>query len=202
MTIAPLYRPTARAFVSAHHYTKTCGGAGFYFGLHRNDALIGVIHYLPAPYKVAQIFLEPNNVLMLSRLVMVGAQPNDASRFIAATVRQLPPRFHTLITYADPGEGHVGTCYRAAGWTFLGETSTQPEWRLGAMRVNNAKLSPNRCRELGATLLRSGRKLMFGLSRRGEALPRTRAWHITTVKDYLLAQPTLPEAVKTAIAFL
>jgi hypothetical protein len=31
-----------------------------------------------------------------------------------------------VVSYADPGAGHVGRIYRAAGWLFLGESEPQP----------------------------------------------------------------------------
>jgi hypothetical protein len=42
-------------------------------------------------------------------------------QFIALE-RKLLGQCHALVSYADPNAGHVGTVYRAASWTYLGQS--------------------------------------------------------------------------------
>ena len=60
-------------------------------------------------------------MLALSRLVVVPGVPSNAAGFLLArSMKLLPPRWHTLVTWADTRHGHDGTLYRAANWEYAG----------------------------------------------------------------------------------
>ncbi len=198
-TILPVTREVAQDFVAKHHYLKSGGRAPWNHGLFRNGELVGVIQWMMASQGTAKNFPEPNNVLSLSRLVLVNAQPNDASWFISRSVKLLPPRYHTLVTFTDPAVGHSGTIYRAAGWTELGETTKAKQWAIDGKWIFAGKLKKPQLLAMGATVLREGQRLMFGLHRQGGHLPLTHCRYVKLVQEFLRQQPLnsrLQEAIE------
>jgi len=69
---------------------------------------------------------DQERTLELHRMVLLDAAPrNSPSRCLAIArrlIRRLYPDVKRLIAYADPGVGHTGTVYRAAGWQYTGKT--------------------------------------------------------------------------------
>jgi hypothetical protein len=66
-----------------------------------------------------------HRVLELRRLALVDAAPkNSESFFIGRCLWWLKKhtQVETIISYADPSQGHSGTIYRASGFTLEGET--------------------------------------------------------------------------------
>lgn len=67
----------------------------------------------------------------IKRLVMSPKCPkNSESRFIAVTIRMLRKLVlcKGIVTYADDGQGHVGTIYKASGFTPLGMTAPKSDF--------------------------------------------------------------------------
>lgn len=67
----------------------------------------------------------------IKRLVMSPNCPkNSESRFIAITIRMLKKRalVRGIVTYADDGQGHSGTIYKASGFTSLGMTAPKKDF--------------------------------------------------------------------------
>lgn len=127
------YKP----LVERYHYTGSCSTANvFAFGLFHmsTGSCLGVALYM-AQRKSAALSLWPGDhkrVLCLSRVAIHPCVPrNGASFLIAATVREIRSTGHydCLTTYADTGEGHTGTIYKACGWEFMGETPPRPVWK-------------------------------------------------------------------------
>lgn len=67
----------------------------------------------------------------IKRLVMSPSCPrNSESRFIGVTLRLLKKMalVRGVVTYADDGQGHVGTIYKAAGFQSLGMTAPKNDF--------------------------------------------------------------------------
>lgn len=125
----------ARRLVVDHHYAKGGSNTGtFVHGLvHRQTGkCFGVAWWIP-PTKGAAMTVNTDwrRVLTLTRMVMIpGALKNSCSFLLARSVKQIEAdgRFLSLVTYADEGEGHVGTIYKAANWNYVGLSSLEERW--------------------------------------------------------------------------
>lgn len=128
---APL--ATVRALVEAHHYARGGSNTAVYrHGLYRrgSEELMGAAWWLPPTKRAAESVTEDwKACINLTRLVVHPDAPtNAASYLLGASMRLIlrDGRFHTLLTYADTGQGHMGTIYEATNWEFVGETSGEP----------------------------------------------------------------------------
>jgi hypothetical protein len=124
----------AAAFIAARHYAKgTANTSVFSFGLLRAGALVGAALWMP-PTKICAASVDAvawRRVLALSRLVVDDAQPTNAeSIFLGSMIREVrrDGRWTALVTYADAGEGHRGTIYRATNWAYAGVTRPERRW--------------------------------------------------------------------------
>ncbi len=111
----------ARAFVVAHHYSRTCPPSQFFFDATFAGALVGVcVFRKPSLPKVAACYGAD---IELVRLYLHDtAEKNAESRFIGWCLRQLKKQraYSRCISYADPRAGHQGTIYRAANFEYAG----------------------------------------------------------------------------------
>lgn len=135
-TVAPIDREDGRLLVETLHYT---GGASktsvaTHGLLDREGTLRGVAWWLP-PTKNAAVSVcgdEWRDCASLSRLVVCPSVPtNGASFLIGGSIRILRSegRWRHLLSYADEGEGHTGTIYKATNWKYLGVTKPSYRYR-------------------------------------------------------------------------
>ena len=106
--------------VSTHTATSTRGGGGW----------CGVVVYsaganrnIGKPYG-----LFMGEVLELVRVALNGKQ-DHTSQVVAETLRRLhkdAPNVKMVLSYADSGQGHIGTIYQATNWTYVGDSKDQP----------------------------------------------------------------------------
>jgi len=57
------------------------------------------------------------------RVALAPARQNPTSKAVAVSLKMLrrqSPGLRVVVSYADLGEGHVGTLYQAGGWIYLG----------------------------------------------------------------------------------
>jgi hypothetical protein len=126
-------RGEAAALVERWHYAR--GAANTCVAAHilerASDGVpVGATLWMP-PTKAAaaSVSADWRNVLCLSRLVVApGESQNAAGLLLARSMRMLPARWHTLLTYADSRMGHTGTVYKATNWICLGATRGRPAW--------------------------------------------------------------------------
>ncbi len=179
----------AAALVALHHYAAGAANTSTArHGLRRRGELVGATLWMPPTARAARGLAAEHlgdherhrEVLVLSRLVVVPGEPqNAASILLAASTRAvwLDPRWTLLVTYADKAEGHEGTIYKATGWTPAGETVPTPRWLLNG-RLVAPKATKNRTvaemKALGAVRTWSV-KLRFVQVRR-RPLRSKRAW--------------------------
>jgi hypothetical protein len=103
------------------------------FGVWERDAFRGVVVFsrgasaaIGSPFGLTQ-----REVCELTR---VALHDHDApvSRIVAVSLRLLTrhsPGLRLVVSYADPAQGHIGTIYQAAGWTYLGLTPRTTYYR-------------------------------------------------------------------------
>jgi hypothetical protein len=128
----------AQAKILVEHYHYSGGGSNtrtFAHGLFRKDdpdTPRGVAWWIP-PTKSAALSVDENwmQVINLTRLVIEpGAPTNAASFLLGQSMRMIEAdgRYKTLLTYADEGQGHTGSIYRATNWIYLGSKMGDPVW--------------------------------------------------------------------------
>lgn len=125
----------ARPLVERYHYSGGASNTACYLhGLYEVgvEEGLGVAWWLP-PTKVAAQSVAGDNwrrCLSLSRFVIAPDVPKNAASFLlGASIRQIrgEGKWDVLVTWADEGEGHTGSIYRATNWEYLGRT--RPAWR-------------------------------------------------------------------------
>jgi hypothetical protein len=117
------------------------------FGAYFEGQLQGSISYGPPNAKYLKGFWTPetqNDWWEIKRLAMSDLCPrNSESRFIAVTLR-LIKKTHLVrgvITYADDGQGHVGTIYRASGFTAMGLTAQKTDFYIDGKIKQRGRVS-------------------------------------------------------------
>lgn len=133
--VADANRSEALNLVKYAHYAKGASRTGVYVhGLYHNnaDCLLGVAWWLPPTGPAARsVHPDWTKVLSLSRMAIFPGMPKNACSFLLGRSMRMirhDGRFHTLLTYADQGEGHDGWVYRACGFIYLGPTAPSPVW--------------------------------------------------------------------------
>jgi hypothetical protein len=138
--------PTIARKLCGKHYLETYpGGSCINFGAFVDRALMGVAVLGVGPINGYRLFREAQRpqVLCLTRFWLddrLGR--NSESRCLAIICRLM--RTHqsvvkAIIAYSDPSVGHTGTIYRAAGFTYLGESSTMPLYRMPDGRIRHSR---------------------------------------------------------------
>lgn len=123
LAVAPVPYRIARRFVERNHYLGYAPpGARACLGVFCGSRLAGVLVFgRPSARLEDQV-----GTLELTRMVLLDECPkNSESRALALAARWVKrnlPGVRRLIAYCDPGQGHRGTVYRAAGWRLAGVT--------------------------------------------------------------------------------
>lgn len=175
--VRPCALAVARALVAANHYAKgSAKQAAHAHCLVRklDGAIVGAALWLP-PTKPAAVRAVAHHapgtdwrgVLSLSRLVVVPGEPkNTAGLLLGQSTRLVArdPRWHLAVTYADEGQGHKGTIYRATGWLEDGVVPARVRWT----DANGAQVATK------STVNRSVARMLELGHKRGEATTKIR----------------------------
>ena len=84
---------------------------------------VGANRHIARPFK-----LKDTEVCELVRVALAPGREHPTSRCVAVSLKMLKrqsPGLKLVVSYADAGQGHVGTIYQATNWIFLG-AATQP----------------------------------------------------------------------------
>lgn len=139
----------ARALIAAFHYSGGASNTSVHaHGMFRvrDRVLVGSVLWLPPTAKAAKGLARRllgdealhSRVLTLPRCAALpGAPKNLTGMMIAASERlvRLDDQWALLVTYADDGEHHAGTIYRATGWVDDGWTKPEARWRNASGRL-------------------------------------------------------------------
>jgi hypothetical protein len=134
--VAPLGEAAAKAFVVAHHYSKSYPAARFRFGLWRRGALVGaaVFSHPCRDEVLTSVFPGPAlDAVELGRFVLLDDVPgNGETWFLARALAALRREgLRGVVSFSDPfpretasGEvvfaGHLGVIYQASNAVYLG----------------------------------------------------------------------------------
>ena len=109
--------------IKKNHYTHSVPASTAYY-FEYSGAII--CYALPANKNIGKFLLwEGARVLELSRLwAGDGHENNLLTRGISLSLRELCKirDIDAVVSYADPGMGHVGYVYQAASWLYCGQT--------------------------------------------------------------------------------
>jgi hypothetical protein len=119
----------ARPFIAAHHYTHIMPDStkevcmGYY-----DDVLAVICVFGMGKGKNQYIRLIPDlqdgEYRELTRLWSPDNMPkNTESKLISTSLKMLPKEVKIVLSYADPGQNHLGTIYQATNWYYIGRTS-------------------------------------------------------------------------------
>jgi len=138
-TVAPITRDQCEPFIIGIHYAHRWPSISYAFGLFRYGDLVGVVTYGTPPSAPLRRGIAGDEyklfVLELNRLVLRDNLPNEASRLVGASLKQLPkPRI--VISFADTAQGHHGGVYRACNFTYHGLSAKHTDWKI---RGNDGK---------------------------------------------------------------
>jgi len=120
-TCQEISKPIAEPFVKQYHYSHKCPNSAHYFGLFRENIMIGVAVYgYPAMRHQASCYQCD---IELRRLCLIDDTPRNAeSKFISLSLKQLKLMgYKAVLSLADPEHGHQGTIYKASNFEYLGE---------------------------------------------------------------------------------
>jgi hypothetical protein len=189
-----------RAFIEKHHYSKSIKGVtpSNCFKVFLAGQMVGAaIFGLPGMRETIEKYGEFGRfkLLELRRFVMIDDAPrNSESKSIAIMLRILKKYgVQRVLSYADPNYGHVGTIYRATGFTLLGQTPSisvvlyrdrRPIGKIDQYRKLSTR-SVNRYvnyHHKDAGLLPSAREIRDAL-KSGKALKKKEAGKFVYVKD-------------------
>ena len=88
---------------------------------------VGANRHLASPFG-----LESTEVCELVRVALAPGRRHPTSQVVAISLKLLrrqSPGLKLVVSFADAGQGHVGTIYQAGGWLYLG-TSEQSYLRI------------------------------------------------------------------------
>lgn len=159
----------ARAFVEAHHYSRSWPSSRERIGLYRSGALVGVAVFgVPASEAVLPRWttLTSDQAADLSRFVLLDEVGFNAETWFLARafklLRKQRPAWRRIVAFSDPhprhtlsGEcvmpGHVGQIYQAYTGAYQGRTLPSTQYQLPDGRIYSKRAAQKLTRgEVGA----------------------------------------------------
>ena len=129
-SIKPISRKEAEHYILEIHYAKRWPVISYYFGLFKNEQLVGVCTYGPpaSPWLCKGVCGEKyrKQVIELNRLALLNNLKNEASFLIGNSLKMLPEGM-IVVSYADTAQGHVGVVYKATNWLYTGATKPRTD---------------------------------------------------------------------------
>lgn len=146
LVVKPIPPRVARDLCEERHYLKSNpGGALINLGVFAGHILLGVAVIGVGPTNIHRFFkdAQPDQVLCLSRLWLDDrCGRNSESRVLGIILRELrrnQSAVKALVSYSDPGAGHTGMIYRAAGFLYLGLSVAMPLYRFPDRSVHHSR---------------------------------------------------------------
>jgi len=140
--VAPIENETARAFVTAHHYSASYPAARVRHGLFHGGALVGVAVYSVPVRDCVLTSVFPGDAresVELGRFVLNEEVPFGGESWTLARSRELlaADGYRGIVSFSDPlprttmagvvvMPGHVGTIYQASNAIYLGQAKAAP----------------------------------------------------------------------------
>ena len=168
----------ARHIFRNHYLGTVPGGTQHCFGVFLHKRLEGAVALGAGPFNGHKIVrgASQDDCSCLTRLYMSNRLPkNSESRVLGIVSRLLRKntKIKFLVSYADPAQGHRGTVYQAAGWTYLGLSSAMPLYSVNggspehsrslSHRIGTHSVPYMRSRGLHVKVVRQQRKHRYAL---------------------------------------
>lgn len=132
-TVKAICNKETYPFLLNIHYAKRIPSISYSFGLYKKDDLVGVITYGTPPSPNLKNALKKQykkeTVLELNRLCLRDNIKNEASFLISKSLKLLP-KDAIIVSFADTSQGHTGTVYKAANFTYLGLSAKRKDWKI------------------------------------------------------------------------
>ena len=125
----------AKHAVLRWHYSRAMPAAKLVkIGVWEGEKFVGAVLFgSGANRHIGRPFgLQATQVCELVRVALAPGRHHPTSRCIAIALKLLRrrcPGLRLVVSYADNGQGHIGTLYQAGGWIFL-EAGSQPYLRV------------------------------------------------------------------------
>lgn len=144
--LAPCSYEAAKFAVLNWHYSKKMPASIYRFGAWENGKFIGAVLFgTGANYNASKKFgIQGDEILELVRVALKNNHVTPTSAIVAAAIKELKKRnskIQVLISYADTGQGHVGTIYQATNWIYTGYSSYQTTILIDGVKVHRRTLS-------------------------------------------------------------
>lgn len=148
----------ARAFIAQHHYLPSYPAARLAVGLFGRGAVLEGVAVFAVPTTDAVItrhtgFDTADRGCVLARLILTDAVPqNGESFFVARAFRHLRrerPGIEAVVSYSDPGAGHIGRVYCALSAAHRAVTRPRTVLQAGGVTISGRTLSKIRLGEQG-----------------------------------------------------
>lgn len=135
----------AKHAVMRWHYSKTMPiGKLVKLGVWEDDQFIGVVAFArgASPNYGIKFGVNVNEVCELVRVALTDHR-TPVTQIVAIALKRLKetsPGIRVVVSYADTGQGHLGTIYQAGNWTYLGTAGLQIEYFYRGKWVHNRTL--------------------------------------------------------------
>jgi len=148
----------ARAFIAEHHYLPSYPAARLAVGLFGRRAALEGVAVFAVPTTDAVItrhtgFQDAERGCVLARLILTDAVPqNGESFFVARAFRHLRrerPAIEAVVSYSDPGAGHIGRVYCALSAAHRAVTRPRTVLQARGVTISGRTLSKIRLGEQG-----------------------------------------------------
>ncbi len=114
------------------------------FGVYAGGGLAGAVVFTSGARQGHRVLeaARPQDVATLARLWLADDLPQNAeSRVLGIVLRAVhrETSWKLVLSYADPGAGHVGTIYQATGWVYLGQAPPEGYIAIGDSRERHPR---------------------------------------------------------------
>lgn len=115
------------------HYSKSLPqGRLVKCGVWEDDQFVGAVIFArgASPHYGHRYDLKKTEVCELARVALTN-HTNPVTQIISRALKSLKvssPGLRLVVSFADSGQGHLGTIYQAGNWTYLGVTSPKYEY--------------------------------------------------------------------------
>ena len=131
--VKAISRNDCEPYIIGIHYAHRWPSISYSYGLFLNEDLCGVVTYGTPPSSTLKKGIAGDNykqdILELNRLCLLNNLKNEASFLIAGSLNLLPKN-KIIISFADSSQGHLGTVYQAANFTYHGLSAKRTDWKV------------------------------------------------------------------------
>lgn len=138
----------SREFLEAYHYAGYGRSASAIYAICSNHNVVAIVKFSHTVRKEVATSMgwRPDQVLELDRFCIRPKWhvKNLASKAMGEALRRVKrafPEVVTLVSFADPAQGHSGGIYAASNWTKVGMTASSYEYEMeGGVRTHKKTL--------------------------------------------------------------